>query len=158
MATPDGPQHPFWRTWTEEGAQPQEADSSLIGRLLGSAPSTEAKPQAPAQEDPGSSLIGRLLASAPPTDSVQEAPGIVDLSEVVVPVAVELGDAAELPIRIAAPRPPVQHLVSLPIDHRRSTRVIRLHEPHLDRPLTENDKFAHWRRWMVASKRKELAR
>ena len=162
VATPDGPQHPFWRSWTEEGAQPQEADSSLIGRLLGSAPPTDEKPPAPVQEDPGSSLIGRLLASTPPTEAIpqaplQEAPEIVDLSEVVVPEAVEHGDPVVHFIRVARPRS-APHLVSLPVDHRKTQRVIRLHEPHLDRPLTESDKFAHWRRWMVASKRKELAR
>lgn len=128
-APPSEPQHPFWRTWTgEEGAQ--QADGDLIARLLNSTPTS--------------------------ATTVPAAPEPVE-DEVVIPDAVEFGEAVDLALD-RAPKSHVPHLVSLPIDHRRSPRVIRLHEPHLDRPLTENDKFAHWRRWMVASKGKELAR
>lgn len=73
-------------------------------------------------------LIGRLLASARPS-----------------------GATVPAPVREA------HRLVSLPVDHRKNPRVVRLHGPHLDRNLTERDKFDHWRRWMAASKRKELA-
>lgn len=129
VATPPGGPQSFWRL-PDEGTV-QEADSSLIGRLLGS---------------PSASVA--VQASEPEV--------VVDLvDEVVVPVAVEFGEAADLTIRLAAPEPRAHRLVSLPVDHRRTKRVVRLHEPHLDRSLSETDKFDHWRRWMVDSKRKE---
>lgn len=138
MASPPrGPQHPFWRGF-EGQAQPQHADELLIGRLLASAPPSGPAAPAPLRE---------------PT----EAEMVVDLTEVVVPDAVEFGDPIVRFITLA-PRPPRPHrLVSLPVDHRKNPRVVRLHGPHLDRNLTERDKFDHWRRWMAASKRKELA-
>lgn len=129
MALPSGPQHPFWRGRTDDEARPQLADGSLIARLLSSTPSREAPTFVP--------------------DSLA--------SEVVTPEAVEFGDPVVSFIRLAPARPAPRHLVGLPIDHRRKPRVIRLHEPHLDRRATATDKFDHWRRWMAASKRKELA-
>ena len=129
------------------------------GRLVAAPPSGPQHPfwrnwtgeGSPQQAD--GDLIARLLNSAPNRPPATQEP----IEEVVVLDAVELGDGIDLGLD-RAPQSHVPHLVSLPIDHRRSPRVIRLHEPHLNRPLTENDKFAHWRRWMVASKRKELAR
>lgn len=128
VATPPGGPQSFWRL-PDEGAV-QEADSSLIGRLLGA-------------------------SASPAVVQAPEPEVVVDLDEVVIPIAVESGEAADLTIRLAAPEPRSHRLVSLPVDHRRSKRVVRLHEPHMDRSLTETDKFEHWRRWMVDSKRKE---